>query len=144
MYLLYNKKLTCIDELIFGSTFIWCKFHIHEYCIYKIYQRSKFGGGGYTNCRFLTAKPTERYPQCGRLLEGTRRDLNSKVQGTRNFRQVRTAMSVIPYILCVGLCWFGDCIFWRGYSLLYSLREHGYMEILARYKLRSSTRVLLG
>jgi hypothetical protein len=55
------------------------------------------------NCRCLTFKPTEGSPEVVDYRWGVAEIRNSKVQGTRNFRQVQTTESVIPYVLCGGL-----------------------------------------
>jgi hypothetical protein len=62
---------------------------------------------------------------------------NTKVQGTQNFRQVRAAVCVIPYILCGGLYCL-RCILqvmiWKGCLPSLILSEgQDYMEVLVEY-----------
>jgi hypothetical protein len=56
-----------------------------------------------TSCRCLTSKATEGYPEVVDCRWGVAEIRNSKVQGTQNFRQVRTAVCIMPYVLCGGL-----------------------------------------
>jgi hypothetical protein len=55
------------------------------------------------SCRCLTSKPTEGSPEVVNYRWSVAEIRNSKVQGTRNFRQVRTAESVVLYVLCDNL-----------------------------------------